>query len=475
MDDIKRQDLEGLLRRLEERLGEKAVVRDAEALAPHLVDERKNYRGETPALIRPGSTEEVASVVSLAADAGVPLVPQGGNTGLCGGATPFGQLLVCLDRLNAIRKIDAANFTLTAEAGCTLQSVQEAAAEADRLFPLSLGAEGTCQIGGTLSTNAGGVHVLRYGSMRELVLGIEAVLPNGEIWNGLRSLRKDNTGYDLKHLFIGGEGTLGIVTAATLKLFPRPRAQATAYLALAQPADALKVLEIARSASGDQVTAIEIMPKNLLELTQATFTDLVSPLEEMPAWALILEFSGADAEALESSMEACLTEAFEAGAVADAVIAQNEGQRANFWKWREAIVQARKRAGPGLANDISVPISSLPTFLERCTPQLEEKFPGLRIMPFGHIGDGNLHYNMQAPEGMAAEDFARWRPEIVRIINDQVHALEGSISAEHGLGRLKAEDIQRFKPAAEIAMWRAVKQALDPQGIMNPGVILPAP
>lgn len=465
---------EALLVRLEERLGPKAVVRDPEVLAAHLIDERKRYQGETPALIQPASTEEVALLVGLASEAGVPLVPQGGNTGLCGGATPFGQLLVGLGRMNRIREVDAANFTLTAEAGCTLQSVQEAAAEAERLFPLSLGAEGSCQIGGNLSTNAGGIHVLRYGSTRELVLGIEAVLPDGQVWDGLRSLRKDNTGYDLKQLFVGGEGTLGIITAASLKLFTRPRAQSTAYLALAEPGHALKILEIARSTSGDQVTAIEIMPRDLLALTQATLPDLVSPLAEIPAWALILEFSGNDGEALDASMEACLTEAFEAGAVEDAVIAQNEAQRATFWKWREAIVWARKQAGPGLANDIAVPVSALPRFLERCTPDLEQRFPGLRIMPFGHVGDGNLHYNMLAPEGMAAEDFAAWQPEIAHLVNEHVHALQGSISAEHGLGRLKAEEIQRFKPPVEIAMMRAVKRALDPKGIMNPGVILPA-
>ncbi len=462
-----------LLQQLQERLGPKALIRDHEQLDPHLLDERRYYRGHSEALVLPADTQEVAMVVGLAADAGVPLVPQGGNTGLCGGATPFGGLLIGLSRLNQVRAVDAANFALTAEAGCTLQSVQEAAAAADRLFPLSLGAQGTCQIGGNISTNAGGIHVLRYGSMRELVLGLEVVLPNGEIWDGLRSLRKDNTGYDLKQLFIGGEGSLGIVTAAALKLFPRPRAQATAYLALNDPAQALKILEIARSASGDLVTAIEIMPQNLLALTQEKLSDLVSPLDPLPPWALILEFSGAEEGQLTHLMEACLAEAFEAGALEDGVIAQSEAQRSNFWKWREAIVWARKQSGPGLANDIAVPVSSMPLFLERCTAALEADFPGLRIMPFGHIGDGNLHYNMLAPEGMNEEDFLAWRPQIIERVNSEVDALNGSISAEHGLGRLKAKDIQAFKPAAEIALMRAVKQALDPKGIMNPGVVLP--
>ncbi len=473
MDGQHAKKTEAVLQALEQRLGPKAVVRDAERLAQHLLDERKIYRGETPALILPASTEEVASVVTLAAEAGLPIVPQGGNTGLCGGATPFGGLLVGLGRMQRIRQVDAINFTLTAEAGCTLQSVQEAAAEAERLFPLSLGAQGTCQIGGNVSTNAGGIHVLRYGSMRELVLGIEAVLPNGEVWDGLRALRKDNTGYDLKQLFIGGEGSLGIVTAASLKLFPRPRAQATAYLALSEPAHALKVLEVARAASGDQVTAIEIMPQNLLKLTQAKLPDLVSPLSPIPAWALILELSGADSAQLESQLEACLTEVYEAGALADAVVAQNEAQRAIFWKWREAIVWARKQSGPGLAHDIAVPISALPEFLATCGPALEAAFPGLRIMPFGHIGDGNLHYNMQAPEGMEEGAFDLWRPGITREVHERAHALGGSISAEHGLGRLKAAENVRRKPTAEIAMMRAIKRALDPQGLMNPGVVLP--
>ncbi len=464
---------EPFLQRLEERLGPNALVRDPKRLDPHLLDERKYYKGHTSALVLPADTQEVASLVALVAEEGVPLVPQGGNTGLCGGATPFGGLLVGLSRLNRIRDLDPANFTLTAEAGCTLQSVQEAAAETDRLFPLSLGAEGSCQIGGNISTNAGGIHVLRYGSMRDLVLGIEAVLPNGEIWNGLRALRKDNTGYDLKQLFIGGEGSLGIVTAAALKLFPRPRARATAYIALKQPAQALKLLEIARAASGDLVTAIEIIPQNLLALTQAKLPDMVAPIDPPPPWALILELSGAEERSLTQLLESCLSEAFDAGALENGVIAQNEAQRANFWKWREAIVWARKQSGPGLANDLAVPISSLPRFLERCTPALEAEFPGLRIMPFGHIGDGNLHYNMLAPEGMSEADFDAWRPPIIARVNAEVDALGGSISAEHGLGRLKAENNLAFKPAVEIAMMRAVKQALDPKGIMNPGVVLP--
>ncbi|MEO1193869.1 MAG: FAD-binding oxidoreductase [Pseudomonadota bacterium] len=457
---------------LQERLGPKGLKRDRDSLDPHLHDERGRFHGHALALALPATTEEVAATVALAAEAGVPIVPQGGNTGLCGGATPFGGLLLGLSRMKAIRACDPANFTLTAEAGCTLQQVQEAAAAVDRLFPLSLGAEGTCQIGGNIATNAGGIHVLRYGSMRELVLGIEAVLPNGEIWNGLRSLRKDNTGYDLKQLFIGAEGSLGIITAASLKLFPRPRARATAYLALEKPTDALAVLEVARAASGDQVTAIEIMPRNLLDLTQDLLRDLQAPFAQTPPWALILELSGADEAGLTAQMETCLAEAYEAGAITDAVIAQNAAQTATFWKWREAIVWARKQSGPGLANDIAVPVSALPAFLAETTPALERAFPGLRIMPFGHIGDGNLHYNMLAPEGMAEADFAAWRPRIEAAVNAQVRAFDGSISAEHGLGRLKAADNAAHKPAPEIAMMRAIKQALDPKGLMNPGVVL---
>jgi len=458
---------------LEALLGPKGVIRGGDALEQRLIDERGQYRGHTPALVLPASTEEVAAAVARCAAAGLPIVPQGGNTGLCGGATPFGQLLLGLGRMTALRAVEPENFTLTAEAGCTLQSVQEAAAAADRLFPLSLGAEGTCQIGGVISTNAGGVHVLHYGSMRELVLGVEAVLPNGEIWNGLRSLRKDNTGYDLKQLFVGGEGTLGIVTAASLKLFPRPRARCVAYVGLAKPADALRLLAIAREASGDQVTAIELMPANLLALAYEKLPDLERPLAEAHPWTVVLELSGAEEADLTARMEGLLAEAFEAETVADAVIAQSEGQAAAFWKLREAIVWARKQSGPGLANDISVPVSAMPAFLAKATPLLEEAFPGLRIMPFGHIGDGNLHYNMLAPEGMAAEDFAAWKPEIMERVDDLVTEFGGSISAEHGLGRLRVAENIRLKPPIEIAMMRAVKRALDPQGIMNPGAILP--
>jgi FAD/FMN-containing dehydrogenase len=444
-------------------------VLTGEAMAPQLVDWRGRYRGAAHCVVRPGSTAEVAAVVRACAEAGAPIVPQGGNTGLCGGATPDATgnaVLVCLGRMNRIRDIDPDNDTLTAEAGCTLAAVQAAAA--GRLFPLALASEGSAQIGGNLSTNAGGVQVLRYGNARELTLGLEVVLPSGEIWNGLRGLRKDNTGYDLKHLFIGAEGTLGIITAATLKLFPLPRVHATGWVALASPAAAIGLLGDLRDEFGPLLTACELISDVALDFVLRHMPGSVRPLGASP-WHLLVELSsGGDAD-LQSRLEAWLAGRLGAGACSDAVVAPSAAQARRLWALRENISEAQKREGISIKHDISLPISRLPVFLEQAGAALAAAFPGLRTVAFGHVGDGNLHYNLSMPEAGDNTAFIAAQPTVNRIVHDLVHAHGGSISAEHGLGQLKREEILRYKSTVEIELMRALKRALDPLGLMNPG------
>jgi len=465
-----------LVTQLDEALGEGRVTTDPDRLAPLLHDERGRFVGKARCLVQPRSTAEVATTVRLCAEAGAPMVPQGGNSGLCAGATPFergDEVLISLTRLNRLRAVEADNFTLTAESGMTLQAVQQAAAQVDRLFPLSLGAEGTCQIGGNVSTNAGGIHVLRYGTMRDLVLGLEAVLPSGEIWDGLKSLRKDNTGYDLKQLFIGAEGTLGIVTAASLKLFPRPRAQAVALVALERSEHAIQLLSLARAESGDRVTAIELIGWQALEFAYRHVPGLARPLAGAPAWTLILELSaGAADEAIAERLETILGQAFEQGLASDAVVAQNEQQAASFWKLREAIVWAQRPEGASLKHDIAVPVAAVPSFLAQALPLVARLVPGIRPVPFGHVGDGNLHFNLTKPEGMADATFLAQGERVHHAVHDLVRGLGGSISAEHGIGRIKVAENARTKPALDIALQRAIKRALDPRNLMNPGKVV---
>jgi FAD/FMN-containing dehydrogenase len=456
-------------------VGATRVLTDADDIAPYCTDWRNRYSGSASCVVLPGSTEEVAAVVRTCAAAGTVIVPQGGNTGLCGGATPIGgEVVIALTRLNRIRAVDVDNNSITVEAGCTLQAVQEAAREADRLFPLSLAAEGSATIGGNLSTNAGGVQVLRYGNARELTLGLEVVLADGRIWKGLRALRKDNTGYDLKHLFIGAEGTLGLITAATLKLFPQPRAQATAWVAVPDPAAAVRLLGRLRDAAGDNVTAFEIVGRAALDLVLRHIPNARDPLAGKPAWQVLIELSGSGGvrNDLSVTLEQALHQAAADGLVDDAAIATSEAQTAALWALRENVSEAQKREGVSIKHDVAVPVSRIAEFIARADDALRAAHPGVRIVCFGHIGDGNLHYNLSRPDAQSNDEFIAQTEAVNRIVHDLVHELGGSISAEHGLGQLKREEVLRYKSQIEMDMMRAVKQALDPHGLMNPGKLL---
>ena len=461
------------LARLAAIVGGAHVLTEPADTAPFLSDHRGRYTGRAIAVVKPATTAEVAAVVGVCAEAGVPMTPQGGNTGLCGGATPLPDgksLLICLSRLNRVRALDAANATICVEAGCTLAAVQEAAATVGRLFPLSLAAEGSCEIGGNLSTNAGGVQVLRYGNMRDLTLGLEVVLPDGRIWNGLRGLRKDNTGYDLKQLFIGAEGTLGIITAAVLKLFPAPRASATAWIDVPTPAAAVALLARFLATCGDRVSAFEILGRPMLELTLRHLPRSREPLPASSGWSVLVELSDVMPDApLAERIASTLNAAIDAGEASDAAIAATETQSRALWALREAANEAQKREGFSIKHDISVPVSRIPEFIDRAAAALQAWLPGVRIVAFGHIGDGNLHYNLFPPPGMEEAAFIACTGAANRIVYDLTVDLGGSISAEHGLGQLKREDIRRYKDAIELELMEAVKRAFDPRGLMNPG------
>ena len=454
-----------------------ANVLDGETdMAPFLSDWRGRYHGRARAVVRPRDTAEVAAVVAACAQAGVAMVPQGGNTGLCGGATPLADgaaVVINLARLDRVRALDPDNDTLTVEAGCTLAAVQEAAQAAGRLFPLSLASEGSCLIGGNLSTNAGGVQVLRYGNTRDLVLGLEAVLPDGRVWDGLRGLRKDNTGYDLKQLFIGAEGTLGIVTAAVLKLFPAIRTRATAWVAVADPRAAVRLLGLLRAACGDRVSAFEIVGRTALGLVLRHIPGARDPLAGAPAWTVLVELSDPAVDApLEAQLEAVLGEAVAQGLASDAAVAASVAQARALWALREDISEAQRIEGVSIKHDVSVPVSRIPEFLERAGAALAARWPDIRVVAFGHIGDGNLHYNLSKAVADANATFIARTAEVNGIVHDLVCELGGSISAEHGLGQLKREEVLRYKPALEMELMRRVKQAFDPAGLMNPGKVL---
>lgn len=445
-------------------------------MAPYLTDWRGRYTGRAQAVVLPADTLQVAAVVRACVAANCPMVPQGGNTGLCGGATPLGDgaaIVINLSRLRQIRHVDAANNAITVEAGVPLALVQAAAEEVDRLFPLSLASEGSCEVGGVISTNAGGVQVLRYGNTRELVLGLEVVLPSGEIWNGLRALRKDNTGYDLKQLFIGAEGTLGIVTAATLKLFPRPRSSVTAWLAVLDPAAAVGLLARLRGVAGDRVSAFELISGASLGLVLQHIPGARAPLEGVYSWYVLVELTDTQPDAdLAGLLEAELERAIGDGAVLDGVIAATGTQAAALWSLRENISEAQKREGVSIKHDISVPVSAIPEFIERAGAALQASYPGIRIIAFGHAGDGNLHYNLSRPSLGENAAFIARTEEAGRIVHDLVHALNGSISAEHGIGQLKRALMPRYKSAVELDLMRGIKALFDPQDLMNPGKIL---
>jgi FAD/FMN-containing dehydrogenase len=451
-------------------------VLTGEQAAPYLTDWRGRYRGTALAVVRPGSTAEVAAVVRACADAGVPMVPQGGNTGLVGGGTPDDSgraVVICLQRLNRVRAIDTANDTMTVEAGCVLQAVQESARAAGRLFPLSLAAEGTATIGGNLATNAGGTQVLRYGNARDLTLGLEVVLADGRIWDGLRGLRKDNTGYDLKQLFIGAEGTLGVITAATLKLFPLPAAQMTALAAVPSLAQATSLLQRARAAAGAALTAFEVMARVTLAHAVETLPRLRTPLPLQQPWYVLLELSDAEGEAHATAVfERLLAEALDAGEIVDAAVARSLAEAQALWALREGIPEAHARRGGNVKHDISLPVSRIAEFVEATDAELRRRYAWIEPIVFGHLGDGNLHYNMGTVPGTPIEVAFAHEQEINHIVYDAVHARGGSISAEHGLGQLKREAIGRYKPALELELMRRIKRALDPLGLMNPGKVL---
>jgi len=474
--DRRRQDMNDLLTSLVAAVGEPHVLTDVVDMAPHLTDWRGRYTGSALAVVKPGSTAEVAAVVRACAAANVAMVPQGGNTGLCGGATPLvegASVVINLSRLNRIRSIDALNDTIVVEAGCTLSALQEAAAAADRLFPLSLASEGSCEIGGNLSTNAGGVHVLRYGNMRELVLGLEVVLPDGRVWDGLRGLRKDNTGYDLKQLFVGAEGTLGIITAAVLKLFPRPRIHGTAWVSVASPAAAVALLGQLRQHCGDRVAAFEIVGRSAIQLVLKHIPGVRPPLEGDPEWSVLIELEDAAQDsALDDLLERELGEAVDAGIVLDAVLATSLSQAEALWALRENISEAQRVEGVSIKHDISVPVSRIPEFIERADAALLHVWRDIRIVTFGHIGDGNLHYNLSKPDALQNAHFIDRTLEVNRIVHDLVAELGGSISAEHGLGQLKRVEIVRYKSEVELDLMRTIKRGLDPAGLMNPGKVV---
>ena len=462
--------------RLKATVGPGGYIDDPAELAPYLSELRGLFHGRTPLLLRPHTTAEVAAITTICAESRTPIVPQGGNTGLMGGAVPHesgDEIVVSLTRLKRIRAVDTVNNAITVEAGCVLAEVQQAAADADRLFPLSLAAEGSCQIGGNISTNAGGIAVLRYGNVRELVLGLEVVLPDGSVWDGLKGLRKDNTGYDLKQLFIGGEGTLGIITAAVLRLFPAARETQTALVAVTDPGAALDLLGTLARASGGMVDAFELIPRIALDLVLAHIPGCADPMTEPHAWYVLTGLSTAgEGASLRPVLEAALEAGLNAGIVRDAVIAGSEAQARALWRLRESIPEAERYEGASIKHDISVPISRIAEFMARADAAVCAELPGIRPVAFGHLGDGNIHFNLTQPTGIEAAAFlARW-DEFNGLVHGIVADFGGSISAEHGVGRLKRDTIRGYKSEIEIELMRRIKRALDPDDIMNPGKVV---
>ena len=444
--------------------------------AAFLVDERRLFYGQTPLIVFPTTTEQVADIVALCHREHISIVPQGGNTGYAGGATPRSEqeLLICLAKLNHVREIDPLNYTMTVEAGCILADVQQQAKQVDRFFPLSLGAEGSCQMGGVLSTNAGGMAVLRYGNARELVLGLEVVLPNGQIWHGLRKLRKDNSGYDVKQLFIGAEGTLGIITAATLKLFPKPCDTVTAFVAVETIELAVQLLTRLRSASGDDVSSFEYIHHYCVELVARHFPHMLMPFEdEVYEHYVLFSLSTSRPNAnLQALVEEVLEQAFEAEEIINAIVATSNQQAEQLWQLREHIPAAQKLAGSCIKHDIAVPISHIAQFMKEATKTVKQLIPNANIAPFGHIGDGNIHFNIMQPVNMDSDAFLEKTSEINKTVHDLVMQLNGSFSAEHGIGQLKTQALAHYKSDIEYHLMKTLKAALDPENLMNPGKVL---
>ncbi|SFM60978.1 FAD-binding oxidoreductase [Rugamonas rubra] len=471
-----RTDLPAFLARCREVAGDAHVLTDAADMAPFLTDWRGRFTGKAAAVLRPSTVEQVAQLVRACAQWRVALVPQGGKTGLVLGGVPDASgdaVVLSLARLNRVRAIDAVNHTMTVDAGCILQQVQEAAAEQARLFPLSLAAEGSCTIGGNLSTNAGGTAVLRYGNTRELCLGLEVVTAQGEIWDGLRGLRKDNTGYDLRDLFIGAEGTLGVITGAVLKLYPQPKASITALAALDSPAQALQLLTLMQERCGASLTAFELMSRFCLNLVGKHFPQLPKPFTQPHAQYVLLELTSSESEQhAVGLLEDAIGAALDAGIIEDAAVASSVAQSTGLWQLREHIPLAQAADGKNIKHDISLPVSRIADFITATSPQLEAAFPGCQLVCFGHLGDGNLHFNVAPPVGISNEDFLANQDKVNRVVHDSVMQFAGSISAEHGIGALKRDELAHYKSPVELNMMRAIKAALDPLGIMNPGKIL---
>ncbi|WP_172112203.1 FAD-binding oxidoreductase [Bradyrhizobium aeschynomenes] len=466
-----------LIERLQNAVGAAHVLVAPEDQATYLRDWLGKYHGTAIAVVRPGWTAEVAAVMAACAEARVAVVPQGGHTSLSGGATPDASshaIVLSLSRLNRIRAIDPIGQTIVVDAGVVLAKVQDAAREAGLLFPLSLGSEGSCTVGGNLAANAGGVAVLRYGVMRELTLGLEVVLPDGRIWDGLRALRKDNTGYALRDLFIGSEGTLGIITGAVLKLFPQPTARATAFVAVADAAAALKLLQLSRAQCGDRLTAFEFLTAATLEMILRQMPDTRLPFGALPDAAVLIELSDiGDEAALTARLEATLTDAMAQGLASDAAVAQDGTQTKAFWRVRESVSEALVREGKALKHDIAVPVAEIAEFVDVMDAAVGAALPGIRPMVFGHLGDGNLHYNLMRPLAMTEAEFYEQGPRITRLVHDEITCRRGSISAEHGIGQLRTSEMPLCKPPLELELMRQLKRTLDPHGLMNPGKLLP--
>ncbi len=470
-------DTENLLRTLEAALGPKGFTRDAADIAPWLEDWRKRYRGAAPAMLSPASTGEVVEVVRLCSQAGMPLVPQGGNSSMVAGATPppdGSALLLSMRRMNNIRSISAPGNSAVCEAGVILSRLHEAAEAKGRRFPLTLGARGSATLGGLISTNAGGTQVLRFGTMRGLVQGLEAVLPDGSVFDGLAPLKKDNRGYDLRQLLIGAEGTLGVVTAASLKLVPAIGSRAVAWVGLSSPKHALDLLHLLDASMGDAVEGFELMPRAALELVLAHIPGTRQPLEDRHDWNVLIEATAPMvAPDPEKALNEALRSALETGLVRDAVVAASEAQAAALWRLRDSITEAEQKDGPAAKHDVSVEVGAMPSFIVEASAAVEGRFSGVQVIAFGHLGDGNVHFNVRAPKNVGPEWLQTEAGAVTRYVHDLVVAAGGSISAEHGIGQMRLSELARLCDPARLGAMRAIKKAIDPRGIMNPGKLVP--
>jgi FAD/FMN-containing dehydrogenase len=466
----------GFVQTLAAIVGEAGLLTDADAIEPFLTEPRGTYRGQTEVVVRPASTAELSAVMTACANAQIAMVPQGGGTGLCGGAVPSStgdQVVISLARMNRIRSIDPQSFTMTVEAGCILADIQRAAESEDLLFPLSLGAEGSCQIGGNLSTNAGGTQVLRFGNSRDLVLGLEVVLPDGQVLDMLRGLRKDNTGYHLAGLFCGAEGTLGIISAAVLKLFPQPREVATALVALPDLDAVIKLLSLARSATGDALSGCEFIPRIALEMVLRHIPGTRDPFPTpYPHYLLLEAQSGSEEGRLTQEVEKLLADAVDSELILDATVAQNPAQAEALWHIRESIPDAQKPEGLSIKHDVSLPIHLVPRFVRQASELVEAEVPGIRVVAFGHVGDGNVHFNLSQPLDMDRATYASHRHKLSELVHELTMSMAGSFSAEHGIGQLKRDELRRYRSDIELQVMRKIKAALDPHGLMNPGKVL---